>query len=245
VRAQGREPPHDIQEVGREPRQRAPAGLRPAFGLVPDEHHEHRDERERDREDQRGRGIARQRPGEDRRRHQRGKRDLRQVGGEVGLERVDALDGRGRELAPPLAGERARPPMQELVHEPAAQLRHHARGPDTPRRLEPGGNEAARERHDGQPHQLGTRFGERRACEEDVRDHLGEQRRLRDDEARLHQAQRDRGDQVRPRSPARSGQPPSGGGDCRAAHEPPCSSASSGVGASPKSSALIRLRKTQ
>ena len=224
---------------------RPPAGLGAPLRLPSDQHHEHRDERERDRQDERGGGVARERPGEDRRRHQGRERDLREVGGEVRLQRIDALDGRGGELAAPLAGQCSRARMQQVVHEPPTQLGHHARGADPAGRLEAGGDEAARQRDDHEPDQPRPDVGERGAAEEGVRDHRGEQRRLRDHEGGLGHPEGDRGGQVRARRPARPGQPPPGRRDGGAVHEPWCSRRSSGVRTSPKSSGPIRRRNTQ
>ena len=92
-RAQRRQPAHDVEEVRREQAQRLPALARPLLGVAPDEPHEHGHEREREQHDQRRR--ARSIRGDPERARRRGtthgQHELRQVAGEVGLERVDAL----------------------------------------------------------------------------------------------------------------------------------------------------------
>ena len=102
---QGREPPHDIQEVRREPGQRLPVGPGPGAGRPADEGQEHRDDGQGDDHDHGRPQVDDGTPGQDGHRHRARQDDLGQVAGEVGLEAVDPLDGAGRELgavgAPP------------------------------------------------------------------------------------------------------------------------------------------------
>ena len=81
----------------------------------------------------------------------RGQHELGQVAGEVGLERVDALDGGGGQLAGALAGGAAAGAhQQQLADKAAAQLGHHPRGAEPPGELEAAVDERPREQHGGE-----------------------------------------------------------------------------------------------
>ena len=89
---------HDVEEVAGEPAQRLPALLRPLLGVAADEPHEHRHERQREQHDERRFEIDVGHPSHHGQRDHRGEDHLREVAGEVGLERVDALHRRGGDL---------------------------------------------------------------------------------------------------------------------------------------------------
>ena len=150
-----------------------------------------------DGEDRRRLPVARQDPDEDRGAAQDREDRLRQVAREVRLERVDALDRGRRQLARVLVVQVARPRQQQMAHEPPSQARHDARRAERPVASKPRGDQAAGDAHRRQPAQRGRDVGQRRAAQEDARDHVGEQRRLRDDEGRRGEAERDRRRQVR------------------------------------------------
>ena len=117
---------------------------------------------------------------------------LGQVAREVRLERVDALDGRRRQLARLLVLQVARARQQQMAHEPFAQAGHDARRAVAPGHLEARGDQAAGDAHGGQPPQRRRNVRQRRAAQEDARDDVREQRRLRDDERGRDQTERDR-----------------------------------------------------
>ena len=95
----------------------------------------------------RGNAQARIAGGDERR-----ERDLRQVAREVRLQRVDPLDGGGRELAAAFAGQRPGARAQQVPDERAAQLVHHAGRADPPGRLEAGDHEPARQGERREPY---------------------------------------------------------------------------------------------
>ena len=63
-RAERRQPADDVEEVGREARERLPALARPPLGVPADEPHEDRDERQRQEHEARGDGVDRRDEGE-------------------------------------------------------------------------------------------------------------------------------------------------------------------------------------
>ena len=79
--------------------QRVPAFAGALLGRPADQPHEHRHERQGQEHHERGFEVDRRHPSDHRERHHRGEHELRQVAGEVRLERRDALDGGGRDLA--------------------------------------------------------------------------------------------------------------------------------------------------
>ena len=127
-RPQRRQPADDVEEVRREQPQRLPALDRPLLRVAADEPHEHRHERQR-REHQRGRAeVDRGHPAEHGERHDACEHDLRQVAGEVALERVDALHRGRRDLARLGAVERERSGAQAPLDEREPQLGEDAGG---------------------------------------------------------------------------------------------------------------------
>ncbi|HEX8753038.1 MAG TPA: hypothetical protein VF731_06435 [Solirubrobacterales bacterium] len=143
VRPQRLQAADHVEELSAEPRELAPAPARGALGEAADQDHEDGDQRRRDGEDRRRLPVARQRPGEDEDRRQRGEDRLRQVAGEVGLKRLHALHRGGRQLARALRLQRPRADEQQVADQARAQLGHHARRADPPGRLEPGVEQAA------------------------------------------------------------------------------------------------------
>ena len=143
-RAQRRQPAHDVEEVGREQPQRQPALARALLRVAADQPHEHRHERQRQRASPapsvRSIAATQREHGDG---HDAGEHELRQVAGEVGLERVDALDRGRRDLACLGAVERGRlaaePPLDEREpklgeHRPAPRAGPRPRSPRRARR---------------------------------------------------------------------------------------------------------------
>ena len=116
-------------------------------------------------------------------RHDRREHELRQVAGEVGLERVDALHGGGGELAGAVADSAHRRAHEQLLGQAAAQLGHHARRRRSAQRPRRRRHSSARSGdHDDERDERPREAAERRAVHGRSGDHVGEQRRLRDDD---------------------------------------------------------------
>ena len=99
---------HDVEEVSRQPLQRAQLTVGVAAGRRSDEHHEHRDQGECDRDDDRREPVLCGDHGQDGERHDHGQHELRQVAREVAVEGVDTPRGQGHELAGAPAAEGGR-----------------------------------------------------------------------------------------------------------------------------------------
>ena len=160
-RAQGRQPAHDVEEVRRQQPQREPALTRASLGVAPDQPHEHRHERQRQQQDQRGLDVDPGDPAEDDERHEAREHDLREVAREVRLERVDPLDGCGRDLAGLDAVQRS-----GLGSEPARHQRHPQLGEHRRRRAPAGDLERPRARSargegEREQHELGPHVAQR------------------------------------------------------------------------------------
>ena len=157
--------------------------------VAADQPHEDRDERQRQQHQARGKGIDRPDPHEHGQRNRHCENDLRQVAGEVGLERLDTLHGRRGDLADlgPVEGQRlrAQPPVDQRQAELGKDRRRGLPPPDLER---PSEHRAAGEREREQFElrqdlvQRGTREGRR--------DDRREQRRLEEDKYRGGDAER-------------------------------------------------------
>ena len=90
---QGGQPGHHVQEVARQPGQQPPLPVHPGLGGPADEHHEQRDQRQRHHDDRRRHPVRGDDPGEHRDRDHDREAELRQIAGEVVVERVDAPGG--------------------------------------------------------------------------------------------------------------------------------------------------------
>jgi hypothetical protein len=233
--------------VPAQPRQRLEAPARLPARREPDEHHEDRHDGDGHHEHDRRGHVARHDEREDRDGDDHRERHLRQPAREPRLERVDALDRRGHQFAHALAAQARRPRAQHVRGEPAAQLRHRAHRAEPPAGLHPRGRQAPRERHAGQRDERPAHLGELGALHEDARHHAGDERGLGDDERRRRAAERDRDRHVHAGGAARAQEPAVGalrGVRHRSVAGSP-RTASIGLRAGAKSSALRRWRKTQ
>ena len=141
-RAQRRQAAHDVEEVRRQQPQGVPALAGALLGGAADQPHEDRHERQRDRHHERRLQVDGRHPRHDHERDDRREHHLRQVAGEVGLERLDALHGGRGDLAGLRAVGRDRLRLQAARDEREAQLREHARGRAPARDLHPPGQRA-------------------------------------------------------------------------------------------------------
>ena len=79
-----------VVEVAGEPLERRPLAVGAVLGVLADEDHEHRDQRDGQRQDQRRQRVGDQDPGPGDERHDHGEAQRRQVGADPRVERVDA-----------------------------------------------------------------------------------------------------------------------------------------------------------
>ena len=149
-RAQRRQAAHHVEEVRRQQPQRVPALAGALLGGAADEPHEDRHERQRERHHERRLEVDRRHPRHDGERHDRREHDLRQVAGEVRLERLDALHRGGRDLAGLRPVGRRRLGRQPARDEREAQLGEHARSRAAPGHLHPPGQRAAAREGEGE-----------------------------------------------------------------------------------------------
>ena len=117
-----RQPGHDVEEVARQPLQRAQLAVGVAAGRRPDQHHEDRDEGERHGDDDRRQPVLGGDHGQHGERHDHGQHELRQVAGEVAVEGVDTPRGQGHELAGAPATERGRGVGRDPLRQGGPQL---------------------------------------------------------------------------------------------------------------------------
>ena len=198
--AQRRQAAHDVEEVRREQRQRLPALPRVPGRGAADQPHEDRDERQREQHDP---GRERVDRGDE---HEHGDRDdgceedLRQVTGERGLERVDAVHRGRRDLGALGAVERGRVVAQPGLDEVEPQLREDAGRRAPPPGLEAPGCAGARHDHDDEQLERQRHVRERRPVERPCRD-PSEQYRLCEDEQRRGEAERGVDPEEQPRRP--------------------------------------------
>jgi hypothetical protein len=89
-------------------REGAPLAINLPLGRPTHQHHEDRDERKRQRNRHPGHQVGLEHPAQHRSRHEAAQDQLRQVPGEVAVERIRALDGKRGELAAALLGQPAR-----------------------------------------------------------------------------------------------------------------------------------------
>ena len=192
-----RQPGHHVEEVVREHRQRAPALLRVRAGGLADQRAEQRDERQGGGDRQPGERVGQADPDQDRDRHHRGQHELRQVLGEVAVERLDPVGGqRGQLGGAALPGQPARPELGGPGEQAAAQFgldRARSRGRTRPRWPRPG--------RPGRPPPRPARPGSRRStvivapCWNAAVMPLASSSRLHDDQGRgQHAEPADRGD---------------------------------------------------
>ena len=141
VRAQGGEAANDVQEMCRQHRERTPARPRALLRIAADQRHEQRDEGKSQHHDERGGEVEWRDPRDDRQRHDDGENELRQETREVGLERCEAVDGCGGDLAALGAVEGRRLLAQAPFDELEPELR------ENPDRAEPSGDLEAPNEH--------------------------------------------------------------------------------------------------
>ena len=231
-----------------EPRERGEAPARLAARRQPDEDHEDRHHGDGDREHD-GRGqVARHDEAEDGNGDDQRQRHLRQPAREPRLERVDALDGRGHQLARTLAAQPRRPRAQHVRGERAAQLRHRARRAAAARwpRIPAAARPRASATQASATSVPRTSAGRAPSRKTRVTTRASE-RGLGDDERGRRAAERDGDRQVHAGRPARAQEPPVGalpGVRHRSGAESP-RTASIGLRVGAKSSALRRWRNTQ
>ena len=150
VRAQRREAAHDIDEVGREERERPPAAHRRVLGRLADQDPEDRDQRHRAREHDRGGDVVQRDPDEEHGRDDRRERELRQEPGEVRLERIGAVEHGAGDLSGLQRTEPAGARPHELREHPLAQRRQRGRRGERATALERPPEEAARDGDGGE-----------------------------------------------------------------------------------------------
>ena len=124
---QGRQPGDEVEEEPGQLGQPPPLALHRHGGVLPDEDHEHRDQRQRHGQDHRGEHVLREDREPDGQRHDDRQHELRQVASEVGVERIDPAAGQCCELAGVRTGQPLRPDPKGLGDHRHPQLALHLR----------------------------------------------------------------------------------------------------------------------
>ena len=203
---QGGQPFDHVEEVPAECRQQPPLALRAGLGVQPDQDGEHRDQRQRHRDDHGRDPVSGRHPGYHRHRHHDREHKLGQVPGEVGIERVQALGGQGRDLPCLLPAQPGRAEPQRVPGQLAPQLGLD-RGRGAQRHgLAAAGGHGAGDYH-RQEHGQGRPQGRCARAAGRCRQGMGEQPRLGQHQGGHHQSQPDREDQVTPGCPGMPQQP--------------------------------------
>ncbi len=192
------QPLDHVQEVVREAGETAPLTVHPGLGGQPDQHHEERDQRQR-RGDDRGRDPVRaEDPGQQHHRHHHREGELRQVAGEVVVQRVDPPGGVRGQLA-------GAPPLQVagaerggVVQQPPAQHRLDPGHRPMGRQLGQPGHRRPPERGGGEQQQRGGQLPEPLAALEAADHDLGDQRGLAEHQHRAGRAEQHRAGQEGP-----------------------------------------------
>ena len=184
-----RQPGHHVEEVVREHRQRAPALLRVRAGGLPDQRAEQRDERQGRGDRQPGERVGPADPDQDRDRHHGGQHELRQVLGEVAVERLDPVGGQRGQLGVPLPGQPARPELGGPGEQATAQFGLDRRARVVGRGLGDPGHDDPAGHHRGQRDQGPAQRRDRGAVLERRGDADGQQLRLHDDQGRGQHAE--------------------------------------------------------
>ncbi len=180
-----------VQEVVREPGEPLPLTVHPGLGGHPDQHHEQRDQRQGAGDD-RGRGdVGADDPQQHRGRDDHGERQLRQVAGEVVVERVDAPGGQGGELAGAPARQVGRAERGGVVEQPAPQGGlHPGDGPVRDQFGEPA-DQPPTDRGERQQRQRGAEAAEPGPLLEAADHEFGDQARLGHHQGRVRRPQQD------------------------------------------------------
>lgn len=192
---QGRQPGDDVQEVPGEPGQQLPLPVHPGLGGPADQDHEQRDERQGDDDDRRRHPVLGDDPGEHRHRHDDREAELREVAGEVVVERVDAPGRQGDQRTGALSaqpvGAQSRRPLQEQ----AAQFRLDGRAGAMGRQFGEPGDQGPSERDGDEQQERGTQRGDREPALEAAHHDLGDEHRLGDHQQGADQAESHHGRQ--------------------------------------------------
>src|SRR5664280_1375526 len=187
-----------VEEVTGQRAQGRPLPLGTALGADPDQRHEHRDQRQDDRDGYRGQPVGGHDPGQYRHRHQQRQHQLREVTGEVAVQRVDAPGRQRRQLAAALAGQPRRRARAGVAEQAGAKLGlDQGRGQVRRHLARPGDPGPTKQHRRQQRHRTGD-LRQRGPVEKDPRQDVGQQRRLAEDENGTGQAQPDSQGEVDP-----------------------------------------------
>jgi hypothetical protein len=177
------QPGDEVEEVVAKHGERAPLAPDTTLGVLADEDHEQRDERDGEADDQRGDPVREQDAAGDHRGHCRGDQQLRHIAGEIAVQPVDAPGGEGGQLGGGAVGLPARSDGQRTVDHRRPQLGQHGRRRVVGGRLRRPGHRGAGEHHGGDQSERDGDGREIRAAEEGVGDHTGQEVGLRHHEA--------------------------------------------------------------
>jgi hypothetical protein len=167
----------EVEEVPGEPLECLPLPAGPRLRRQADEHHEDRQQRQRERHDQARRPVGQPDADHDQRGDDAAHHQLRQVAGEVRVESVDSAGGELGQLGAAPLPQPARPQLGDPTQQRGAQLGLHGCGrPGRDELLRPG-EDRAPDDNAGQQDEIATDLGGAGTAEEDrgdgVRDHVG------------------------------------------------------------------------
>nr|WP_194852993.1 hypothetical protein [Nocardia sp. SYP-A9097] len=158
----------DVEEMAAEPTQQRPLKFGASPSMQADHRTEHRDERQRDSDDHRGGPIGEYQPAQDERWHDDGSGELRQITGEVGVERVQSASDQRDQLTVTFTTQPERTQSPDMAQQAIAQVGLDlGRGAPSKHRLSPH-QPGAGDDHGGKRNQ-----GRRRRAREHSRQQIG------------------------------------------------------------------------
>ena len=161
-------------------RERAPAPLGRGSCCQPDQDHEERNDRQRYQQNCPGSKVAGEDVDQDHDRNDDGQHQLRQVAGEVGLERAEALNGVGDQLTGPLAAQPGRARLEHLCRQAGAKFADDAASAEPARGFKTKGAERTRSNDCDENPQIAAYLTQVLPARKGAGDHSAQQDGLRD-----------------------------------------------------------------